>query len=246
MKFRQEFDVNEQVARVWAFFAQTDRVAACIPGVENVEVLDPDTFIVLATQKVGPIGATFESRVNITERVHEQKIKFTSTGKAVRGAVGNFRATNTVFLEPAGDRTHVVVEGEAALAGMLGSVGQKIINKQADRVTAEFASNLEKVFWGDGASAPPALGTTTLASSPTSLSNPSATPRAPVFPIAPAVVAPANDVATTIAVAAATAAAAAVAVIQRSDLWAKISALLSGLALVVGLLILWWIGMPAK
>jgi carbon monoxide dehydrogenase subunit G len=146
VKFRQEFDVAETTPVVWAFFAQIERVATCIPGVEAVDLVDADTFMIRATQRVGPISATFESKVHITERIEGRSIQFTSTGKAVRGAVGNFRATNTVVLQPLDDRTRVTVEGEAALAGMLGSVGQKVINKQADKITAEFARNLEQAL----------------------------------------------------------------------------------------------------
>ena len=148
MKFHQQFAVDENIARVWAFFDQPARVAECIPGMENVDVIDADHLSVRLTQKVGPIGATFESKVHITERVHQEKIQFTSTGKAVRGAVGNFRTTNTVVLVPDGTRTQVKVEGEAALAGMLGSIGQKVIVKQADKLTAEFARNLEGALSG--------------------------------------------------------------------------------------------------
>ena len=157
MRFRQEFEVREPVSAVWTYFDQPARVAGCIPGVEHVDVLDDDHLIVRATQKVGPIGATFESRVHITERVREERMQFTSTGSAVRGAVGNFRATNTVHLAAVEGGTRVVVEGEAALAGVLGSIGQKIIMRHADKVTAEFARNLEDALSG---AAPPDAGAT--------------------------------------------------------------------------------------
>lgn len=157
MKFRQEFDVAETTPAVWAFFAQIEHVATCIPGVEAVDILDADTFMIRATQRVGPISATFESKVHITERTEGRSLQFTSTGKAVRGAVGNFRATNTVALQPLDDSsTRVTVEGEAALAGMLGSVGQKVINKQADKITAEFARNLEQALASPSPDAPAA------------------------------------------------------------------------------------------
>lgn len=151
MKFRQEFEVREPVSAVWFYFDQPARVAGCIPGVEHVEVIDADHLIVRATQKVGPIGATFESKVHITERIDEKRIQFTSTGSAVRGAIGNFRATNTVHLAAVEGGTRVVVEGEAALAGVLGSIGQKIIMRHADKVTEEFARNLENALSGTSA-----------------------------------------------------------------------------------------------
>jgi hypothetical protein len=84
--------------------------------------------------------------VHITERVREEKIQFTATGKAVRGAIGNFRSTNTVYLQAGEHQTRVIVEGELALAGVLGSIGQKVVMSQADKVTAAFAKNLERVL----------------------------------------------------------------------------------------------------
>jgi carbon monoxide dehydrogenase subunit G len=154
MKFRQEFRVAEKIGKLWLFFEQPLQVANCIPGVENAKLLDDDCLSVRTTQKLGPMSATFEAKVRITERVHEERIEFTSTGKAVRGALGHFRTENSVSLTPVGEETEVVVEGEAALAGVLGTIGNTIITKQAAKVTAEFARNLERALSGAGATAP--------------------------------------------------------------------------------------------
>jgi hypothetical protein len=59
----------------------------------------------------------------------------------------------TVQLEPSGERTVVLVEGDVALAGALGSVGQKVVAKQAGKVTAQFSRNLEAAL-GGGATQP--------------------------------------------------------------------------------------------
>ncbi len=148
MKFRQEFRVPEPLSKVWLFFEEPLRVAECIPGFEKAVSLEDNSYSVRATQKLGPLSATFEARIRITEQIHEERIKFNATGKAVRGAVGNFRSQNTVILTPSGDETDVLVEGEAALAGVLGTVGNSIINKQVAKVTAEFSSNLERMISG--------------------------------------------------------------------------------------------------
>jgi hypothetical protein len=42
-----------------------------------------------------------------------------------------------------------MLEGDLALAGALGSVGQKIVAKQANKVTAAFAENLRQVLVGE-------------------------------------------------------------------------------------------------
>ena len=148
MKFRHEFRVREGSDKVWRFFERPLDVARCIPGVETAEPLedDADSYSVRATQKLGPMSTTFQAKVRITERIAGARIAFTATGKAVRGAVGNFRAQNAVTLMPDGEETCVAVEGEVALAGVLGTVGSAVINKQAARTTAEFACNLERAL----------------------------------------------------------------------------------------------------
>lgn len=143
MKFVQEFQVADNVDALWRIFEQPEVVAECIPGMESIQAVDSDTFVVLVTQKVGPISATFESRVAVSERIPNDRISFSATGKAVRGAIGNFRAESVVTLLPREGGTLVRVESEAALAGVLGSIGQKIIAKQAEKITEQFAANLQ-------------------------------------------------------------------------------------------------------
>lgn len=143
MKFVQEFQVAEDPSTLWKLFEQPTVVAECMPGMESIQVIDDDNFVVQVTQAVGPISATFESRVVVAERVENSRIAFNATGKAVRGAIGNFRTESVVMLHPHEGGTLVRVESEAALAGVLGSVGQKIIARQAEKITAQFAENLQ-------------------------------------------------------------------------------------------------------
>ena len=148
MKYRHEFRVRESVDRVWRFLERPLEVAHCVPGVEEAEPVEgeEDCYSVRATQKLGPMSTTFKAKVRITECVAGARIAFTATGKAVRGAIGNFRAQNAVTLMEADGETCVAVEGEVALAGVLGTVGSAVINKHAAKVTAAFAANLEQAL----------------------------------------------------------------------------------------------------
>nr|WP_278436915.1 SRPBCC domain-containing protein [Brucella anthropi] len=196
MKFVQEFQVAESVVALWKIFEQPEVVAECMPGMESIQAIGTETFIVLVTQKVGPISATFESRVMVTERVENDRIAFSATGKAVRGAIGNFRAESVVTLHPRDGGTLVRVESEAALAGVLGSVGQKIIAKQAEKITAQFATNLQARLSGAAVSsaattASPGATAETIAAranvSPAYRANPSLAHAAAPLPAAPSV-----------------------------------------------------------
>jgi carbon monoxide dehydrogenase subunit G len=156
VKLHQEFMVAEPVGTVWKFFEEPEAVARCMPGVEKVTVLDPDNVQVRATQSVGPMTATFDAKVTVLERVTDELIRFRSTGKSVRGAVGNLRTENTVRLRGSAEGTTVAVDGDVVLAGALGSVGQKVVARQADKVTAEFAANLRRALNGELPSPPEA------------------------------------------------------------------------------------------
>ncbi|WP_306051048.1 CoxG family protein [Oceaniradius stylonematis] len=149
VKFTQEFEVAQHKERVWAFFEQPAAVAGCVPGVDSIAEVEPDIFTVHVTQSVGPFSATFEARLQIIEKIDGDRIAFKATGKSVRGAIGNFRAESLVTLHATGDSTKVRVESEAALAGVLGSVGQKVIARQAEKITAQFAASLEQRLKGE-------------------------------------------------------------------------------------------------
>ncbi len=149
MRMQQEFTVAEPVTAVWKFFDEPESVAACMPGVEQVTVLDEDNVQVRATQSLGPMTATFEAKVTVLERVTDELIRFRATGKSVRGAVGNLRTENTIRLRSTADGTSVLVDGDLVLAGALGSVGQKVVTRQATKVTAEFAANLQRALSGE-------------------------------------------------------------------------------------------------
>jgi carbon monoxide dehydrogenase subunit G len=148
MKLREEFQVPGTVASVWAFFEQPESVARCMPGVEQVTVIDADNVDIRATQSIGPMSATFEAKIKIVERVPEQLIRFTASGRSVRGATGNIRAANVVELEPCDEGTRVTVEGDVSLGGPLGTVGQKVVARQTNKITAQFAQNLAGMLGG--------------------------------------------------------------------------------------------------
>jgi carbon monoxide dehydrogenase subunit G len=160
MKLRESFEVGQPVERVWEFLEQPQQVAACLPGVEALRVIDPDNVEVRLTQNIGPLSATFEAKVTVTERVPGQRVHFQAVGRSVRGAAGHVRTSNTVSLEGDGDHTTVVIDGDVVLAGPLGSVGQKVVAKQAGKVTAAFAEQLRLALDGGAPTPGPVAGPT--------------------------------------------------------------------------------------
>jgi carbon monoxide dehydrogenase subunit G len=149
VKVQEQFVVAGPASTVWEFFEQVDRVARCVPGVEDVTAVDDKSSPVRVTQAVGPMTATFDMKVRISARKPGRSMEFTGIGRSVRGAAGNVRSTNRVQLEEAENgSTRVLLESDVALGGMLGSVGQKVVAKQASVVTKSFAQALAQELSG--------------------------------------------------------------------------------------------------
>jgi carbon monoxide dehydrogenase subunit G len=173
MKVKEEFVIAESPDTLWEFFEQLDQVARCVPGVEEVTVIDADNSQLRVTQSLGPMTATFDIKMRITARDPGRSMEFTAVGRSVRGAAGNVRATHVVRLED-GDEgsTRVLLEGDLALGGMLGSVGQKVVAKQAGMVTQSFAEALQQQLSG-GSTGAPAPGTQAPEPRPAAVAEPS-------------------------------------------------------------------------
>lgn len=149
MKVTESFVIDEAAPTLWEFFEQVDRVARCVPGVEHVEVLDDANSRLRIAQAIGPMSTTLDMRMQITERVPGSSLSFTATGRSVKGAVGHVRATNVIELSEEGpDSTRVSLAADIALGGMIGSVGQKTVAKQARKISQAFADSLQRELTG--------------------------------------------------------------------------------------------------
>ena len=150
MKVSESFVIQEPREAVWTVVGDVERIAACLPGVEQVTMHDEETGNVRITQSLGPMSATFDAKMRVLSREPGRSISFSATGRTIRGAAGNVRVTNSVTLEDAdGAGTRVLLEADVAMGGMLGSVGSKVIARQAAQAAKTFAENLERALRGE-------------------------------------------------------------------------------------------------
>jgi len=143
MQIEEQLTVAAPPEAVWQVFDDIARVARCVPGVQSVEVLGLDRYKVVATQKVGFISATFEMTTQVETREPLRVLALSSTGKSIRGAVGNLRSRDRVEFAPTPDGgTHVRLSSDLAVGGMLGALGHKAIASKTKEITEKFAQAL--------------------------------------------------------------------------------------------------------
>ena len=139
----ETFDVDQPVARVWAFFQDVPQVVTCMPGLELTDAPAPDTYKGKVKIKLGPVTAAFEGEATVVARDAEAH-RATIEGKGI-DKKGGSRASATVSysLAPRGDGTTVTLEADMKLTGTLAQMGRTgIVKDVAHHLTGEFAKAL--------------------------------------------------------------------------------------------------------
>lgn len=147
MIIEQRITLEAPPERVWDFMMDVPAVGRCVPGVESVTPLDGDRYGGVLNVKIGPISARLEGTLTLAERDRDAwraRMDAQANDRRVGSAVN---AKMTMRLEPLPDgRTDLAVRTDAAVLGKLGQFGQAVIKRQADRMMAEFATNVSRAL----------------------------------------------------------------------------------------------------
>lgn len=138
MLLKDSFMIEAPVEAVWALLADVHRIAACVPGIENVEEVGPDTYNGALRIKIGPISAAFAGQVTITERTPLERLVAEVSGQD-KSSASLVKATFTGQLNRVETSTQLAYEMDIALRGRLAQFGLTVVQGTAKKMTAEFA-----------------------------------------------------------------------------------------------------------
>ncbi len=142
MKIEDAFVVAAPVERVWAFITDPARMAPCIPGCEGIEVTGPRTYRAKVKIAVGPIKASFNLEVEVTEETPPSYIASVTRGEeGTRASI--VTSHNTLRLTPRdGGSTEVHYAADVSIVGRLGRFGLGVMKKKAKALGNQFAESL--------------------------------------------------------------------------------------------------------
>lgn len=142
MLITNDFEVAEPVAKVWQFFGDIPRVAACLPGAELTEVRGADTYGGKVAIRMGPVRLQFAGTAEITERDETAKrIVVHAAGADERGR-GQAAMVVSATLSPSGPGTKVAVTQDLTLAGAAAQYGRGMISDVTAVLMRDFSANL--------------------------------------------------------------------------------------------------------
>jgi len=145
VQIKDAFTIEAPVETVWAFLQDIPRVSTCVPGVQEVEEIEPDVYRGLLKVKVGPLSAAFSGRVTIIERVAPERMVAQIEGED-KSSASFVKATFASRLKPVATGTEIEYEMDVALRGRLAQFGFTVVRATAKKMTAEFARRLQEAL----------------------------------------------------------------------------------------------------
>jgi len=149
-----KFTVNAPPMEVWGFVRDVHALCSCIPGVEQVRLVDDRTAQLTGREKVGVVPLIVDLTARIDSEDPPNSLHAIATAEHLSMEID-------VALQPHGMGTEmrglISVKGE----GPLKPVVDRLFERRADERTAQFAEHLEQRFGvvaPAGAAAPAAAG----------------------------------------------------------------------------------------
>jgi carbon monoxide dehydrogenase subunit G len=148
MEISKQFTVRLPLSTVWAFFKDTPRVAACLPGAEYLGQAGEHQHRGKVSSKVGPFQANFEGEATVVYDDDARTIHVDGKGVDKKGA-SRSKITMKCALCAENSATRVDMIADIQLAGPIAQFGRtSLIKEIADALIAEFVRNMEAQLSG--------------------------------------------------------------------------------------------------
>ena len=141
MQFSGSQTISVPVEKVWAYLLDVNKVATCAPGFQSLEELGPEHWKAIVAVGVGPVKAKFTLDVTRPEKREPELMVVKARGKAPGNAV---ELEGKMNLSSEGDaQTRMDWEANVTISGTLASVGGRLMNSTAEKLTGQFFSCLK-------------------------------------------------------------------------------------------------------
>ena len=137
-----EYRIAASREDVWAALNDPDVLGACIDGCQTITRSDEQHFDVAVKAKIGPVSATFEAQLELTEL--NPPISYVINGNAKGGAAGFAKGVANVSLTEEGDVTLLRYGVKANVGGKLAQVGSRLIDGAARKMADDFFETFSK------------------------------------------------------------------------------------------------------
>jgi carbon monoxide dehydrogenase subunit G len=136
MELRGEYRIPAPREQVWALLNDAAVLRECIPGCESLEGSPGEGFSARVTTKIGPVKATFNGAVTLTNVNPPES--YTIFGEGKGGVAGFAKGGADVRLVQDGPDTILTYVANAQVGGKLAQLGSRLIDSTAKKLADQF------------------------------------------------------------------------------------------------------------
>jgi uncharacterized protein len=164
MKITGNTTLHASRDRVWEALNDPAVLVRTIPGVQELRTAGQNSYQMILTAGVASIKGIYQGHVRLTDQQAPHSFILIATGS---GAPGTVDARVRVRLAEAGDsETWLEYDADAAVGGMIGGVGQRVLTGVAKKTAGEFFQAVDDVLSGRAAEVPAEAGAPAAVPSP--------------------------------------------------------------------------------
>ena len=143
MDFKINAVLPADAQSLWQIFFDVSRVAALIPGCENVVEKEALTaYSATMKQKIGPFKFEVPTDIVVEEREEPRLVRVRAKGRDKTTAT-SIDIVLSVLLEPAAEGgTRLDVDSSLQVAGRLATLGYPVVKKKSEELFTEFERRL--------------------------------------------------------------------------------------------------------
>ena len=154
MELKGEYRIPAPREKVWAMLNDPAVLRECIPGCETLDGSAQEGFAARVTTKVGPVKATFNGEVTLSNVNPPEG--YTISGEGKGGVAGFAKGGADVHLAQDGDDTILSYAVNAQVGGKLAQLGSRLIDSTAKKLADQFFACLAGKAGGNVAALEPA------------------------------------------------------------------------------------------
>jgi carbon monoxide dehydrogenase subunit G len=137
--------------KVWAALNDPDILKQCITGCEALEMQSPADMTARVKLAVGPVRATFNGKVKLTDIDAPNGYRIVGEGNG--GVAGFAKGSAVVRLADDGRGTLMTYDVKADVGGKLAQLGARLIDSTAKKIADDFFEKFAELVGGAPAAA---------------------------------------------------------------------------------------------
>jgi carbon monoxide dehydrogenase subunit G len=144
MEFSGTQTIAAPIKKVWSYLMDVNNVAACAPGFQSLEVLENEHWKAVVAVGIGAVKAKFTLDVTRPEMEEPEHMVVKGRGKAPGSAVDLFGDMRLTALDDV--QTQMVWKATVVVSGTIASVGARLMQGTAERLTGQFFDCLKSTL----------------------------------------------------------------------------------------------------